>query len=74
MPSASRCRTPEHLTRSETSTVAGMAHREALPTLPLKTTVWTYFNACRADAISMGAEQAYASINSAQLIVIVCGP
>ena len=47
---------------------------EALPKSPfVKSTVWTYFNACPADAVFMGAELAYARIISAQMFVIAGG-
>lgn len=47
---------------------------EALPKSPfVRSTVWTYFNACPADAVFMGAELAYARIISAQMFVIAGG-
>lgn len=47
---------------------------EALPKSPfMKSTVWTYFNACEADAVFMGGERAYAKIISAQFFVIAGG-
>lgn len=47
---------------------------EALPKSPfVRSTVWTYFNTCPADAVFMGAERAYAKIISSQLFVIAGG-
>ena len=47
---------------------------EALPKSPfVKSTAWTYFNACPADAVFMGEERAYAGIISAQIFVIAGG-
>ncbi len=47
---------------------------EALPKSPfVKSTVWTYFNTCPADAVFMGEKPAYARIISAQVFVIAGG-
>ena len=47
---------------------------EALPRSPfVKSTVWTYFNACPIDAVFMGEDQAHAAIISAQIFVIAGG-